>query len=159
MKGLLALEKRFCLTLLVIAGVTLAFMLVFTVFNVVMRAFGKPIVGDFEIISFLGAIVVGFSLPHTSMLKSHVAVDLVLERLPRRASAALQVFTRIASVALFAWMGWNFIVMSMDLIKSGEVTPVFRLPFYPISLGLAFSCLVQCFVLLVDAGKAAGGSQ
>ena len=93
------------------------------------------------------------------MLKSHVAVDLVLERLPRRASAALQVFTRIASVALFAWMGWNFIVMSMDLIKSGEVTPVFRLPFYPISLGLAFSCLVQCFVLLVDAGKAAGGSQ
>ena len=52
----------------------------------------------------------------------------------------MQVATRIISIALFLWMGWNFVVMSLDLIKSKEVTPVFRLPYYPISFGLAF-CL------------------
>ncbi len=57
----------------------------------------------------------------------------------------MQVTTRVVSIALFLWMGWNFVVMSLDLIKSREVTPVFRLPYYPISFGLAFVCLVQCF--------------
>jgi hypothetical protein len=47
-------------------------MLLFTLTNVVMRAFGKPI-GDFEIISFLGAVVIGFAIPYTSLHKGHIA--------------------------------------------------------------------------------------
>jgi len=36
--------------------------------------------------------------------------------------------------------------MSLDLIKAKEVTPVFRMPYYPISFGLAFCCIIQCFL-------------
>jgi TRAP-type C4-dicarboxylate transport system permease small subunit len=151
-------ERKICLTLLVIAGSTLAFMLVFTVVNVVLRAFGRPIVGDVEITSFLGAVVVGFSLPYTSMRKAHVAVDFLLERLSKGSSCWLQVLTRVVSIALFAWMGWNFYIMSTDLIRSGEVTPVFRLPYYPISFGIAFCCLMQCLVLLSQIREIVGGS-
>jgi TRAP-type C4-dicarboxylate transport system permease small subunit len=150
-------ERKLCLTLLAIAGVTLAFMLVFTVCNVVLRAFGKPVVGDFEIISFLGAIVVSFSLPYTSMIKGHVIVDLLLEKLSKSASCRFQVVTRIVSVALFAWIGWNFCIMSTDLMHSGELTPVFRVPYYPICFGVAFCCLIQCFVLVVQIGEVVGG--
>jgi TRAP-type C4-dicarboxylate transport system permease small subunit len=118
---------------------------------------GTPIVGDFELISFLGAVVVGFSLPYTTLKKGHVAVDFFLEMISKSASSKMQIATRVVSTALFAWIGWNFIVMSMDLIKSGEVTPLFRLPFYPISFGLAFTCLIQCIVLILQAKELAGG--
>jgi TRAP-type C4-dicarboxylate transport system permease small subunit len=143
--------------LLLIAGVTLAFMFLFTLFNVVMRAFGNPILGDFEIISFLGAVVIGFSIPYTTLLKGHVLVDFVIEKLPVRTAGTMQIFTRILGIALFLWMSWNFVAMSLDLIKSHEVTPVFRLPYYPISFGLAFSCTIQCCTLVSQILETVGG--
>jgi len=140
--------RRMCRLLLLIAGLTLAFMLLFTLAGITMRAFGKPIVGDYEVISFLGAVVVGFSVPYTSLLKGHVTVDFLLEMVPGNTRDAIRLATRVLSIALFLWMGWNFVLMSLDLVKSNEVTPVFKVPFYPISLGLAFTCLVQCLTLV-----------
>jgi TRAP-type C4-dicarboxylate transport system permease small subunit len=152
-----AFEQKMCKALLLLSGLTLAFMLLFTLANVILRAFGKPIVGDFEIISFLGAVVVGFAIPFTSLVKAHVIVDIMLEKVPKRFGDRMQVATRIVAIALFLWIAWNFVVMSVDLIKSHEVTPVFRLPYYPISFGLAFSCLIQCVVLISQIMKLAGG--
>ena len=146
-------ERKLCRSLMLISGLTLAFMLLFTLADVVMRAFGKPIVGDFEVISFLGAVVVGFAIPYTTLLKAHVIVDFLIEKLPKNVGDGMQVATRIIGIALFLWMGWNFVDMSRDLIKSNEVTPVFRLPYYPITFGLAFSCLVECFVLFSEILK------
>lgn len=140
--------RRMCRLFLLVAGITLAFMLMFTLAGISMRALGKPILGDYEVISFLGAIVVGFSVPYTSLLKGHVTVDFLLEMVPGNARDAIRLATRVLSIALFLWMGWNFVLMSLDLIKSKEVTPVFKVPFYPISLGLAFTCLVQCLTLM-----------
>jgi TRAP-type C4-dicarboxylate transport system permease small subunit len=157
MSGWSALERKLCRFLLLISGLTLAFMLLFTLLDVIMRGFGRPIVGDYEVISFLGAVVIGFAIPYTSLLKAHVAVDFLIEKLPKTAGEAMQVATRILGMALFLWMSWNFIVMSLDLIKSKEVTPVFRLPYYPISFGLAFTCIVQCMPLLSQIMEIVGG--
>jgi len=152
-----AFERKICRFLLLISGLTLAFMLIFTLTDVVMRAFGKPIVGDFEIISFLGAVVVGFAIPYTTLLKAHIIVDFLIEKLPKNVRDGMEVATRIIGIALFLWIGWNFVDMSLDLIRSKEVTPVFRLPYYPISFGLAFCCIVQCFTLFSQITKIVGG--
>ena len=157
MKAWSAFERALCRFLLLISGLTLAFMLLFTLTDVVMRAFGKPVVGDFEIISFLGAVVVGFAIPYTTLLKGHIVVDFFMEKLPRNVRDGMQVATRIIGIALFLWISWNFVVMSLDLIKSKEVTPVFRLPYYPISFGLAFTCVIQCFPLLSQIMEIVGG--
>ena len=157
MNAWFTIERILCRFLLLIAGLTLAFMFAFTLLDVVMRAFGKPIVGDFEIVSFLGAVVVGFAIPYTSLVKGHVIVDFLIEKLPKNVGDAMQVATRILSIALFLWIGWNFVSMSLDLIKSKEVTPVFRLPYYPISFGLAFACIIQCFTLFSQIKEIVGG--
>jgi len=157
MDGWNVFVRQMCGMLLLIAGVTLAFMLFFTLVDVGMRAFGKPIVGDYEVISFLGAVVIGFSIPYTSLLKGHVAVDFVLEMVSKNTGDTIRLATRILSLVLFLWMGWNFVLMSLDLIRSNEVTPVFKVPFYPISLGLAFTCIVQCLTLASQIRDIAGG--
>jgi len=148
MSGWAVFERKMCRFLLLIAGVTLAFMLVFTVFNVVLRAFRRPIMGDYEIISFLGAVVVAFSLPYTARVKGHVTVDFVLEKISKRASATVQVVTRILSAALFLWIAWNFVLLSLDLIRTKEVTQLLKVPYYPISFGIAFCCLMLSVTLL-----------
>jgi TRAP-type C4-dicarboxylate transport system permease small subunit len=150
MEAWFAFERKICRFLLLISGIVLAVMLLFTITDVLMRAFSKPILGGFEIISFLGAVVIGFALPYTSLYKGHVAVDFFLEIVPQKVSTWMQIITRIMVIVLFIWMGWNFILMSLDLIRTKTVTPVFRMPFYPISFGLAFCCLGQCFTLLLQ---------
>ncbi|TRZ77758.1 MAG: TRAP transporter small permease [Deltaproteobacteria bacterium] len=156
MNAWFAFERKMCIFLLLIAGLALAFMLIFTLTDVVLRAFGMPIVGDYEIISYLGAVVVGFAIPYTSLLKGHIIVDFLLTKLPKNVGDVMQLATRILGIALFLWMGWNFVVMSLDLIKSKEVTPALRLPFYPISLGLAFCCIIQCFTFVSQIMKIVG---
>ncbi|RPI99499.1 MAG: TRAP transporter small permease [Deltaproteobacteria bacterium] len=152
-----AFERKMCRFLMLISGLTLAFMFLFTLTDVLMRAFGKPIVGDFEVISFLGAVVIGFAIPYTALLKGHIIVDFAIEKLPKKVGDGIQIATRIIVIAFFLWVGWNFVGMSLDLIRTKEVTPVFRLPYYPISFGLAFCCVVQCFPLLSQIGKIIGG--
>jgi TRAP-type transport system small permease protein len=152
-----ASEHAFYRVLLLISGITLAFMLLFTMTDVVMRAFGKPIVGDFEIISFLGAVVIGFALPYTSLYRGHVIVDFFIELLPKRVRDWVEIATRIIGILLFLWISWNFILMSFDLMKTHTVTPVFRLPYYPISFGLSFCCLVLCFSLFSQIMRILGG--
>jgi TRAP-type C4-dicarboxylate transport system permease small subunit len=148
--------RRMSEILLVFSGITLAFMLLFTVINVTMRAFGRPMVGDFEIISFLGSVVVGYALPYTTMSKAHVALDMVIEKATKRTGTRLKVFTRVVCLALFMWIAWNFLTMSLDMIRVGEITQVFRLPYYPITLGLTLSCLIQCFVFLSQIRELVG---
>ncbi len=156
MKGWFAFERALCRIFLLISGVTLAFMFLFTLTDVIMRGFGKPIVGDFEVISFLGAVVVGFAIPYTSLVKGHISVDFLVAMLPNRVSGKIEAFTRVAAIALFLWIGWNFVLMSLDLIRTKEVTPVFRMPYYPISFGLAFCCLLQCATLFSQIIRALG---
>jgi TRAP-type C4-dicarboxylate transport system permease small subunit len=149
--------RKMCMSLMVISGITLAFMLVFTLIDVVLRAFRNPIVGSFEVISFSGAIAIGFALPYTTLRKGHVIVDFLLERLPPSAKNGLQAATRIVAILLFLWIGWNFVAMGLDLIQTKEVTPMFKLPFYPITFALAFSCLMQCLALFSEMIQVMGG--
>lgn len=151
--------RKTAIFLLAIAGVVLAFMLIFTLTDVVMRAMGRPILGGFEIISFSGAVAIGFALPYTTLMKGHVLVDFVLERLSPKGRAGMETITRLISILLFLWIGWNFFIYGIDLIKNKEVTQMFKMPFYPISFGLAFSCLIQCLALVLQVFRIRGGSR
>lgn len=151
--------RRLAIFLAAIAGVVLAFMLVFTLTDVIMRAVGRPILGGFEIISFSGAVAIGFALPYTTLMKGHVLVDFVLEMLSPKNRSRMQLVTRIVSILLFLWIAWNFFIYGVDLIRTKEVTQMFKMPFYPISFGLAFSCLVQCLALFSQALKLRGESR
>ncbi|MBP1730124.1 MAG: TRAP-type C4-dicarboxylate transport system, small permease component, partial [Deltaproteobacteria bacterium] len=82
-------------------------MMVVTLLDVIMRNFGRPIVGSIEIISFLGSVVIGFAIPYASWKRAHVYVDFVVEKLSPRRRFILNVITRFMGIALFAFVGYN----------------------------------------------------
>jgi TRAP-type C4-dicarboxylate transport system permease small subunit len=133
-----------------VGGLGLAFMMLVTLTDVVMRYMGRPIFGSMEIICFTSAVVIGFAIPYTSWTKGHIIVDFLLEMLSPGTVRVFQIVTRIMALVLFLFAGYNFILYSFDLIKSGEVTPGFRIPYYPITFGLAASCFLQALTLFCD---------
>jgi len=136
-----------------VAGLVLAFMMLVTLTDVIMRNMGRPIVGTLEIISFCGSVVVGFAIPYASWAKVHVFVDFLVEKLSPRNRKIMEVITRCMGIALFAFISYNFILYGLDLRRTHEVSPSFRLPYYPIPFGLSFSCFLQSVTLVADLLK------
>jgi TRAP-type C4-dicarboxylate transport system permease small subunit len=142
----------------IIAGMAITFIMLLTVFDVILRYFRKPIVGTYELVAFSGAVVIGFAIPLTSWMRGHIYVDFFTARLPQTLRSIVNMATRSLGIALFLLIGWNLIKVGMDLQQSGEVSLTLQLPFYPIAYGVAFSCFVQCLVLLADMVKIARGT-
>jgi len=141
----------------VIAGVAITFIMVLTVFDVILRSFRRPIVGTYELVAFSGAVVVGFAIPLTSWMRGHIYVDFFTAKLPKTARSAFNLITRCMGIGLFFLTGWNLIRVGMDLHASGEVSLTLQLPFYPVAYGMAVSCFVQCLVLVADMVKISRG--
>jgi TRAP-type C4-dicarboxylate transport system permease small subunit len=141
----------------IVAGVALVFMMSLTTFDVILRAFGRPIIGTYEIVSFSGGVVIGFAMPITSWVRGQIFVDFFYQKFSQTWQNIFNVATRIASALLFLFVGWNLFILASDMVKSGEVSITLQLPFYPIAYGIGVACFVQCLVLIGDFVKIAGG--
>jgi TRAP-type C4-dicarboxylate transport system permease small subunit len=160
---LLRIVHKASISAQVIAGLTLAFMMLVTFADVVLRAFGKPILGAYEIISFSGGIVIGLAIPYTSWMQGHIYVDVLIDRRPRlkgnpiRWKDIVNIITRCAGIALFFFIGWSFFGYAGSLYASKEVSQTLRIPFYPVAYGLGVSCYIQSLLLFCDILKIVGG--
>ena len=134
----------------VIAGVILLFMAGLTFLDVVLRYFAKPIVGTYELVSFLGVAVAAFALPRASLMGAHVYVDILVDKLSARLHKAFRVFTRVLVFMMFLIGTWYFVFMAKNFVTTHTVTMTLKVPFYPVVFALAASSIVQCLVSLCE---------
>jgi len=142
----------------VIAGLAITFIMFLTVTDVILRSFRRPIVGTYELVAFSGAIVIGFAVPLTTLLKGHVLVDFFVLKFPKGIRNVVHIATRLLGIGLFSLLGWNLIKLGMDLHRTGEVSLTLQLPFYPVAYGIGICCFVQCLVLIVHILQVIGGT-
>ena len=126
-------------------------MMLVTVADVVLRSFRRPITGTYELVGFLGAVAIGFSLPQTSLDRGQVLMDFLTGRLPAGAGRALGAFSRLLGASLFATLAWSLASMGADLRRTGDETPLLHLPLWALCLAIAAACAVECLVLLPGA--------
>ena len=137
----------------VLGAVTLTFMMLLTVADVLLRIVSRPILGTYEVVSILLAVVIGFSIPKVSLDKGHVYMEFLVERFTRRNRAIMFTFTRILCIVLFSFIGYNLFSVANEFRISGEVTATIQLPFYPAAYGVAVCCIIECFVFAFEILK------
>lgn len=155
MRGFLKTVYKIDVGFAAISMAMLVAIMVVTLLDVIMRNMGHPIVGSMEIVSFLGAVVIGFAVPYASWKRMHIYVDVVVEKLSPHNRNLFDVATRCLGIALFIFVGIYFIVYGLDLRRTHEITPSFKLPYYPIPWGLALSSFLQSITLIADLVKIA----
>lgn len=141
----------------IIAGISLTFLMVLTITDIILRGFKSPVPGTYEVVAFAGAVVIGFSMPLTSWLRGHIFVDFFILKFSQKGRDVFNIATRCMVIILFFLIGWNLIKYAMDLQKSGEVSLTLQMPFYPVAYGVGVCCFVQCLVLVCDVVKISGG--
>ena len=140
-----------------IGGAALTFMMLLTVADVIMRAFGRPLVGTYEIVALSLALVVGITIPKVSFDRGHVNVDVLLERVPKGNKDILNTFTRLVCFFLFVGLGYNLFSVANEFRTSGEVSPTIQVPAYPLAYAVGFCCFIECLVFLLDIVKIGTG--
>ena len=133
-----------------IGGAALTCMMFLTVTDVVMRAFGHPIMGTYEIVGQSLALVIGFGIPKVSFDRGHVYMEFITDRLSKKSKAIMNTFTRLICIGLFILITYNLFGVGNEFRLSGEVTSTLRLPFFPLAYGVGVCCFLQCFVFLYD---------
>jgi TRAP-type C4-dicarboxylate transport system permease small subunit len=133
-----------------IAGIALTFMMLLTVADVILRAGGHPLIGAYEIVALAMGIVIGFGIPETSLNRSHVYMEFLLEKFSKRGKNIMNTFTRVLCFILFAFIGYNLFNVAAGFQASGEVSPTMQLPFYPVAYGVAVCCLLECCVFIFE---------
>ena len=157
MEGLLKTVNGISRFLNLIAGVSLTFLMLLTIADVILRGFKRPVAGTYELVAFAGAVTIGFSVPMTSWLRGHIFVDFFILKFSQRVRNIFNIASRGVVIILFFLIGWNLVKYGMDLQKSGEVSLTLQMPFYPVAYGVGVCCFVQCLVLVCDIVKISGG--
>jgi len=139
------------------AGLTLVGTMLFTVLDMVLRAFGRPIAGSFEVIGWLSAAAMALALGYTQLHHGHVSIDLVIAALKGRARNGVAAITHLASLLLFAAVAVYVADYGNTLRESGSLSETLKAIVYPwvsvVALGaggLALALLVEFLRALRD---------
>jgi TRAP-type C4-dicarboxylate transport system permease small subunit len=129
----------------------LAGMMFLTFVDVLFRyVFNSPILGAPELIEFMMAIFVTFSVVYCAYKKSHINVDLVIVNFPVRVRKWLECITSFITLILFILIAWQAFMYLADEYGSGLTSPVLYIPVYPFIAAVAAGFVVICLVLLSE---------
>jgi len=122
--------------------------------NVIGRSFWEtPVKGTVDIVSLLGAIVVGWAIAYTQVFKGHIRIDLLVERLPPRIQHIVDSVIDLIGFALFALISWETIIFAKANFEVGELSEVLKLPITPFASVVAIGCIALTLVLFIDLIK------
>jgi len=94
--------------LTVIAATALTLMMFLTAADVLCRYFfNSPISGAMELVEYLMAIIVPFSIAYCALKNSHVAVDLIVDHFPKTLQRICHFLITIPSIGFILLICWQ----------------------------------------------------
>jgi TRAP-type C4-dicarboxylate transport system permease small subunit len=137
--------------LMIIGSIAVLSLMSLATGNVVLRFFfNTPYRGAYEVVGFLGAIVIAFALGYTQKRKDHIVVDILTERFPKRINRILDAINYFITMIFFAIVSWQIFVWGIKIAKSGEVSETIKIIFHPFVYCVAVGFLVFSLTLLID---------
>ena len=118
--------------------------------DVVGRYLGYPIKGTFDIVGLLGPVVVALPLAYTQILKRHVATEFMAIHSSRFVQAITNVIVCLLGTGAFVMISWRCSVLGKKFWAVGRVSDTIEIPIYPFVYVVAFGCILNSLVLLVD---------
>lgn len=136
-----------------LGGVALIALTVLACINMMLRPLGSPLAGAYELIGFLGALVVAFPLGYAQLARSHISVDILASRYANRTRRLLHGINSFVCSLFFLLVGWQSARYATTVWKRGETSETLRMIYHPFVYAVALCCLLLAFLLLIDSLK------
>lgn len=140
------LNKWFCW----VGGASIIAMTGLACANILLRPFGHPWKGTYEIVGFLGALVFAFALGYSQITNSHIKVDIMNSFYSSRTKRIIKGIGNFISIIFFGFLAWRIYLYAAFIIKTGEKSDTLMIIFYPFIYALAICFTFFAFVIFVD---------
>jgi TRAP-type C4-dicarboxylate transport system permease small subunit len=124
------------MTLLIVADVTLRYV------------FNQPLAYSLEVVELALSVVVFFGIVMCTARQGHVAIDIVVTRFSPRVKAAINSFVYFLSTGIFGVLAWRLFVQGINIQQAGKMTPILKIPQYPLILVFALCSVLVALLFL-----------
>jgi TRAP-type C4-dicarboxylate transport system permease small subunit len=137
--------------LMFVGSVAVLLLMSIATVNVCLRFFfNAPYRGAYELVGFLGAIVIAFALGYTQKRKDHIVVDILTEKFPKRVNRILDGINYLITTIFFSVVSWQVFIWGMKISKSGEVSETLKIIFHPFIFSVSLGFALFSLTLVID---------
>ncbi|MBI5443046.1 MAG: TRAP transporter small permease [Deltaproteobacteria bacterium] len=128
---------------MILGGIAVLALMALATGNVVLRILDVPLKGTYEIVSFLGAVVIAFALGYSHKARDHMIVDIVSDRYPQWLKKLVDSVADCVITLFFGVVSWQVFVWGLKIRNAGELSETLKIPFHPFvfAVGLGFGAL------------------
>jgi TRAP-type C4-dicarboxylate transport system permease small subunit len=138
--------------------VALNAMMLLVVADVILRKyFAAPIRGSLEITEILMGFVVFLGLAFCAVKDEHVFIDIVTEKLSKRAKSITMIIVHFLSAGVAGLMAWRLFIAALDLQRGNQVSMMLGLWLYPFVLIGFIGCALLTLVYIINLINSLGG--
>ncbi|MFC1532118.1 TRAP transporter small permease [Thermodesulfobacteriota bacterium] len=141
--------NRFGIVGTIVGSCFLAFIIILTVTNVIVRLFGPIIIGAYQLVELSIVFAVALALPYTALKKGHTMVRVVVMRFPERVQALCEAFTSLLGLITWGVIAWASAALMIDR-GLAERTELLELPYLPSRCVWVFGLTFSCVIILCD---------
>lgn len=155
MKRFTGLVQKLSQILDKMAGFCIAATMAVVVINIVLRAvLGKPLLGTMDYVNLLTALAIGMGLAYCALQNGQIAVDFIIEKLPCKPQAIIDILTNLTALLFWAVSVWYMADYARTLTFTGLVSATTQIPIYPVVYIIAFGLMALCLVIVLKISDA-----
>lgn len=132
-------------------------MMILTCADVVLRYFGYPIRGAYDITLILGSALFSLPIAYSYVKGYQVAGNSIFRRTPRIVRTVIGSIVCLLGMAITAMIAWRAAYLGYDLYVRGRVTDTIPIPMWPFIYIMVCGFFLYCLVLLAGHLKSLKG--
>jgi len=136
------------------ASIAIALTMIVIVVNIIMRSiFNKPLTGIMDYVMILTAITIALALASCALQNGHIAVGVIIEKLPAGVRKLIDSFTYSISLVFWSLTAVFMLEYAKNMAITGTVFPTTKIPYAPVLVVIAigiFTLVVVLFYRLLD---------
>jgi TRAP-type C4-dicarboxylate transport system permease small subunit len=136
--------------LIFFAGIAVLGLMILATGNICLRLFQMPYRGAYELVSFLGAVVIAFALGYTQRRKTHIVVDILSDAFPGRVKRIIDGISYFVTMIFFGILSWQVLKWGLRIARSGEVSETLKIIYHPFIFCVGVGLALLSFTLIVD---------
>ncbi|WP_420860576.1 TRAP transporter small permease [Algirhabdus cladophorae] len=146
------LDKILTWISLICGGVTLTFMTVFSVWNVLImrKAFNSPIVGAEDLLILSLVVIVALSVPLGARTGAHIEIEVLENSMSAAFAKWSMIVMKLGGLVLLVIMSWRLWHAGGTAVRFGETTQQLLISFQPFYYLLSISMGIYAVVLVLD---------
>lgn len=135
-----------------VAGFCMVAVMLIVVANIILRGlFNRPILGAYEYVVFITAVMIGLTLAYCAVQNGHIAVSFVMDKFSSKIQASVEALVNTVGVLFWGVCAWQMAKYGRSVAESGMVSSTTQIPFHPVIYLVAFGITALSLVLFFRA--------